>query len=76
MPRISSQHKSVVGCAAAGIGLFLASAAPAALNYRTVALTGTDGTYGPGQAAGVTFASLVNRFPVVTRGAGRAGRAS
>ena len=65
MPRISSQHKSVIAGATAGIGLFLASLAPAALNYRTVALTGTDGTYGPGQGAGVTFASLTSVQPAL-----------
>jgi hypothetical protein len=65
MRRTSSQHKLAIACATAGIGLFIASAAPGALTVRTVALTGTDGTYGPGQGAGVTFASLTSVQPSI-----------
>jgi hypothetical protein len=44
----------------------MAPAAPAAtLVYRTVALTGTDGTYGPGEGPGVTYASLTSVQPSI-----------
>src|SRR5687767_4978554 len=53
-----------VACVATG-ALAIASDALAALTYRTVALTATDGELGPGQGAGVTFTSLTSVQPSI-----------
>src|SRR4051794_18458270 len=63
--RKSSRSKLAAACGAAGFALWMSSVAPAALVYRTVALTGTDGTYGPGDVAGVTFTSLSSGQPSI-----------
>ena len=63
--RTWSTQKLAIACATAAIGLGIASAAPGALTARTVALTGTDGTYGPGEGAGVTFTSLTSVQPSI-----------
>src|SRR5262245_9157566 len=55
---------AVIACAAMS-ALWTSSDAPAALTYRTVALTGTDGQYGPGAGAGVTFFSLGSNQPSI-----------
>ncbi len=49
---------------AAAIVFAAGSAASASIGFRTVALTGTDGGYGPGLGSGVTF-SLVDSTPAI-----------
>jgi hypothetical protein len=52
--------------ATAGAALLAASMAQAApVVYRPIALTGTDGAYGPGEGAGVTFTSLTSVQPSI-----------
>jgi hypothetical protein len=60
--------ESTIAYAATGVALWAASMAPAApltLDHRTIALTGTDGIYGPGEGAGITFASLSSVQPSI-----------
>jgi hypothetical protein len=47
----------IIATVAALLG-WISSAAATPLTFRTVALTGTDGVYGPGLGAGVTFNTL------------------
>src|SRR5689334_25338723 len=77
--RVSKLRKAVVQGsyfgAAVIIPLLGASSARAGLVFRTIALTGTDGVYGPNRGAGVTFnlldgqASINQSGQVVFRGA-------
>lgn len=62
MRRLTSHSclKLTIAAATAGVALFAATSAPAALVYNTIALTGTDGTYGPGEGAGITYFSLTS----------------
>src|SRR5262245_49238186 len=62
---ISSRTKLAVACATAALGLGAASLNAAPLGYQPIALTGTDGTYGPGEGAGVTFFSLTSVQPSI-----------
>jgi hypothetical protein len=64
MQRASTLSKFAIAAATAGVALFAATA-PAALVYNTVALTGTDGTYGPGEGTGITYFSLTSNLPSI-----------
>ncbi|HEY7088502.1 MAG TPA: choice-of-anchor tandem repeat NxxGxxAF-containing protein, partial [Tepidisphaeraceae bacterium] len=57
--------KLAIASATAAATLWAVSPAPAAIVYSTVALTGTDGTYGPGEGPGVTFFSLTSVQPAI-----------
>lgn len=59
---VSVRSRVAIACAA-GVALWAASLAPAALIYRTVALTATDGVYGPGAGTGLTYSSLTSGQP-------------
>src|SRR5437764_11179312 len=53
---LPSRTTLAIACATAAVTLWTASSASAApLVFRTIALTGTDGVYGPNQGTGVTF---------------------
>src|SRR4051812_25205156 len=56
--------RRVLVSSAAAIALCSAVASAAPL-YQTVALTGTDGLYGPGEGTGVTFTSLTPVQPSI-----------
>ena len=63
---ISLRARFAVACATAAVAVWTSSIASAApLQYRTVALTATDGQYGPGEGAGITFASLTSVQPAI-----------
>src|SRR3954452_4930207 len=60
---ISPRTALAIACATAGLTLWTASPAAAALVYQPIALTGTDGVYGPNEGAGVTYFSLTSGQP-------------
>lgn len=70
MQRVATSRRSrvlpklAIACAAAS-AMWMTSGALAALEFRTVALTGTDGEYGPGQGTGITFTSLTSVQPSI-----------